>query len=154
MTRRNEYRNSLLMACYYLDLSSNCDWMKQILLAVQQIKAGDQKCYPDLGSPTSSIRNFCVRSSDVISWENHVEAWRRGGDFAWTNEKHYPGQGNDTSSVWNFCSRFSGVISWETSGGVEKCRLFSQACHYLDLDSASDWLKLCLNQWEALPRSG
>ena len=40
MTLRNEYRNSLLMACYYLDLSSNCDWMKQILLAVQQIKTG------------------------------------------------------------------------------------------------------------------
>ena len=35
--------------------------------------------------------------------------------------------GSDTSSVWNLCSRFSDVISRETSGGVAKCRLFSQA---------------------------
>ena len=27
-------------------------------------------------------------------------------------------------------------------------------CHYLDLGSASDWLKICFNQSEALPRSG
>ena len=35
--------------------------------------------------------------------------------------------GSDTSSVWNLCFRFSDVISRETSGGVAKCRLFSQA---------------------------
>ena len=35
--------------------------------------------------------------------------------------------GNDTSSVWNICFRFSDVISRETSGGIAKCRLFSQA---------------------------
>ena len=35
--------------------------------------------------------------------------------------------GSDTSSVWNICFRFSDVISRETSGGVAKCRLFSQA---------------------------
>jgi len=33
-----------------------------------------------------------------------------------------------------------------TSGGVAKCRMFSQASHYLDPDSASDWLKRSLNQ--------
>ena len=27
-------------------------------------------------------------------------------------------------------------------------------CHYVDLGSASDWLKICFNQSEALPRSG
>ena len=40
-----------------------------------------------------------------------------------------------------------------TDSGVAKCRLFSQAIHYLVLDSASDRLEICLNQWEALPRS-
>ena len=39
---RNEYWNSLLMTCYYLNLSSNCDWMKQILLAVRQMKSATQ----------------------------------------------------------------------------------------------------------------
>ena len=31
-----------------------------------------------------------------------------------------------TRAAWNFCTRFSDSISRETSGGVGKCRLFSQ----------------------------
>ena len=42
----------------------------------------------------------------------------------------------------------------ETSGDVTKCRLFSQANHYLDLGSTCDWLKKIFNQSEALLRSG
>lgn len=35
---RNEHRNSLMMTCQYLDLNSNSDWLKQIPLAIRQIK--------------------------------------------------------------------------------------------------------------------
>ena len=44
-----------------------------------------------------------------------------------TIQKRYPDPGSDASSVWNFCALFSDVIWGETSGGVAKCRLFSQA---------------------------
>ena len=51
-----------------------------------------------------------------------------------SNQKHYPDRGSDASSISgadygpkNFCPCFSGVISREASGGVAKCRLFSQA---------------------------
>ena len=30
----------------------------------------NQKHYPDLGSDTSSVWNFCSRFSDIISWAN------------------------------------------------------------------------------------
>ena len=42
------------------------DWLKQVT---------NQKNYPDLVSDTSSVWNFCARSSDVISRENR---WLRG----------------------------------------------------------------------------
>ena len=39
-----------------------------------------------------------------------------------------PDLDSEASSVWNFCARFSESSFWgETSGGVVKCRLFTQA---------------------------
>ena len=52
-------RNSILMMCHCPDLGSAFDWLKQ---------------YPDLGSVTSSVGNFCDHFSDVISQGNHW--WR------------------------------------------------------------------------------
>ena len=50
------------MTCHYPDLvSAVIDW---------KIASTNQKHYPDLGSDTSSVWNFCARSSDVISWGN------------------------------------------------------------------------------------
>ena len=40
-----------------------------------KIASTNQKHYLDLGSDTSSVWNFCARSSDVISWGN--QWWRR-----------------------------------------------------------------------------
>ena len=42
----------------------------------------NQELYPDLGSDTSSVLNFCTRSSDVISgrnqwWHHHVNCFVR-----------------------------------------------------------------------------
>ena len=53
----------------------------------------------------------------------------------------------DTSSVWNFTARFSDVFWRETSGGLAKCRLFSQASESL----AS--ITLCLKLFIASDRS-
>ena len=41
----------------------------------------NQKHYPDLDSNTSSVWNFCVRFSDVISWGNPVVASANVGCF-------------------------------------------------------------------------
>ena len=49
------------------------------------------------------------------------------GKFASTNQKHYPDLSSDVSSVWNFCAVSQMSFPGETSGGVAKCRLFSQA---------------------------
>ena len=43
-----------------------------------------------------------------------------------TSEERQQKFHTDTSSVWNFCARFLVMISRETSGGLEKCWLFSQ----------------------------
>ena len=54
------------MTCHYPDLvSAVIGW---------KIASTNQKHYPDLGSDTSSVWNFCARFSDVISREN--QWWR------------------------------------------------------------------------------
>ena len=50
------------MTRYYPDLGSASDWVKQIISQAEH--------FPDLGSDASSVWNFSVRSSDVISREN------------------------------------------------------------------------------------
>ena len=67
---RNERRNSILMTRHYPDLVG-------FWLVESNFLRGtaNQKHYPDLGSDTSSIRNFCTRFSDVISRGN--QWWRR-----------------------------------------------------------------------------
>ena len=42
----------------------------------------------------------------------------------------------------------------QVSPGNERRNSILATCHYVDLGSASDWLKICFNQSEALPRSG
>ena len=59
--------------------------------------------YPDLGS-----------ASD---WMKQIS----------TNQNHYPDMGKDTSLVWNSSLVSQTPFLVETRGGVEKCRLFSQA---------------------------
>ena len=39
-----------------------------VLLTGRSKFSANQKHYPDLGSDVSSVSNFCIRSSDVISW--------------------------------------------------------------------------------------
>ena len=49
-----------------------------------------------------------------------------------------PGNEVGASPVWNFCARFLDVISRETSGGVVKCRLFSQSSVSILMDQLSN----------------
>ena len=42
----------------------------------------NQKHYPDLGSDTSSVWNFCARFSDVTSWGNRLVASRNAAVFS------------------------------------------------------------------------
>ena len=58
---RNERRNSILMTRHYPDLGSASDW------SCGKCASANQKRYPDLGSVTSSVWNFCTPFSDVIS---------------------------------------------------------------------------------------
>ena len=48
----------------YPDLGRGSDWLKQISITAQPIS---QKHFADLGSDTSSVWNFCRRSSGAIS---------------------------------------------------------------------------------------
>ena len=57
---RNERRNSILMTRHYPDLGSASDWL------CGKFASANQKRYPDLGSVTSSVWNFCTPLSDVI----------------------------------------------------------------------------------------
>ena len=59
------------MTCYYPDLGSTSNCLKQISLAVRPIRSTTQ----DLASDTSSEWNFCTRSSGVTSRGN--KWWRR-----------------------------------------------------------------------------
>ena len=43
--------------------------------------SANQKQYPDLGSETSSVWDFCRRFPDVISQGNHLVALRNVGYF-------------------------------------------------------------------------
>ena len=56
---RNERRNSTLMTSNWRDLVSASDWVKQIFNL-------SEAHYPDQGSDTSSVWNFCARFSDAI----------------------------------------------------------------------------------------
>ena len=53
---------------HYPDLGSTSDWWRQIFNQSEEY-------YPDLGSDTSSVWNFCSRFSDVTSRRN--QWWRR-----------------------------------------------------------------------------
>ena len=63
----NKRRNSILKTCHCADL------LVLLPLVVLQGKfaSTNQKHYPDHGSDTSSLWNFCDRFSDVISRGNH-----------------------------------------------------------------------------------
>ena len=65
---RNKRRNSVLMTHHYPDLGI----LYCFLLVVPHGKfdSANQKHYPDLGSDTSSVWNFCTRFSDVI-WQGN-----------------------------------------------------------------------------------
>ena len=52
----------LQMTCHYPDLGSASDWLKQSSLMARPIRRTTQ-----MGGETSSVWNFCSRSSDVIS---------------------------------------------------------------------------------------
>ena len=67
---RNDFRNSMLLTCYYPDLGCASDW-----LAAREICLNQSEHYPHRGSDTSSVWNFCSRFSDVISRWNQF--WRR-----------------------------------------------------------------------------
>ena len=56
----------------YPNLGGASDWLKQISFAGNETK---KKHKPELGVDTSSVRNFFVPSSDIIS-QRHVW-WRR-----------------------------------------------------------------------------
>ena len=60
--------NKVLMTCHYQDLSSASDWLNCR-------GTTNQKHYADLGSDTSSVWNFCSRSSHFIFTGN--QWWRR-----------------------------------------------------------------------------
>ena len=66
----------------------------------------NQKHYQDLGSASDWLEQIYLRNT--------------------TNQKHYQNLDSDTSSVWNLCVRSSTSLREETSGGVAKCRLYSQ----------------------------
>ena len=55
---RNEHRNSVLMMHHYPDLGSASDFTSSMT---------NQKHYQDLGCDASSVWNFCIRFSDIIS---------------------------------------------------------------------------------------
>ena len=61
-----------LMWCHYPDLGPACFWLVENLL--HPIRS-NQKCYPNLGSDTSSVWSFCARFSDVI-WRGN-QWWLR-----------------------------------------------------------------------------
>ena len=75
---------------HYPDLGSTSDWWRQIFNQSEEY-------YPDLGSDTSSVWNFCSRFSDVIStgnqWWRHLRvemsrhlmrvSWQKGSTYAW-----------------------------------------------------------------------
>ena len=56
------------MTCHYQDLGSSSDWS----CSERNFSSTNQMYSPDLVSDTSSLWNFCVRSSDFISRENHL----------------------------------------------------------------------------------
>ena len=64
---RNGHRNSILMTCYYPDLGSASDWLKQISHVALPIRSTSQIWVVTL----SSVWNFCAHFSNVISLGNH-----------------------------------------------------------------------------------
>ena len=69
--QRNKRRNSILMTRHCPDLSSASDWS----CCQWNLLLPSRSTYPDLGSDTSSIWNFCARFSNVNSRGNNW--WRR-----------------------------------------------------------------------------
>ena len=61
----NDRRNSILMKCQHQNLGSVYDWLKQISLVARPIRSTTQ---------TSSVWNFCARSTDVNYRENQCGA--------------------------------------------------------------------------------
>ena len=66
-------------------------------------------------------------------WRVTTQIWvvlligRAAWEFDSANQKHYPDLGSDASSVWISALVSPTSFGGETSGGVAKCRLFSQA---------------------------
>ena len=61
----NDRRNSILMKCQHQNLGSVYDWLKQFSLVARPIRSTTQ---------TSSVWNFCARSTDVNYRENQCGA--------------------------------------------------------------------------------
>jgi len=72
MSKEQEYKFHTDDLSLYPDFCSASEWLRQISLAAQ--KAIKQKYFPEQGSDTSSVWNFCACSSDVI-WRGNQ--WRR-----------------------------------------------------------------------------
>ena len=89
-----------------------------VLLIGWKSASSNQKHYPDLGSETSSVWNFCVRSSDVIWLVGNLLHPIRSTIQIWVVTRHQYG-------IFAFVPQTS--FREETTDGVAKCRLFSQA---------------------------
>ena len=74
---RNERKNSVLMTHHCPDLV--------VRLIGWKFASTNQKYYPDLSSDASSVWNFCVRFSDVISRGN--QWWRREMSAVYSGQK-------------------------------------------------------------------
>ena len=72
MSKEQEHKFHTDDLSLYSDFCSASEWLRQISLAAQ--KAINQKYFPEQGSDTSSVWNFCACSSNVIWRENQ---WRR-----------------------------------------------------------------------------
>ena len=72
MSKEQEHKFHTDDLSLYSDFCSASEWLRQISLEAQ--KAINQKYFPEQGSDTSSVWNFCACSSNVIWRENQ---WRR-----------------------------------------------------------------------------
>ena len=72
MSKEQEHKFHTDDLSLYSDFCSASEWLRQISLAAR--KAINQKYFPEQGSDTSSVWNFCACSSNVIWRENQ---WRR-----------------------------------------------------------------------------
>ena len=113
-----------LMWCHYPDLGPACFWLVENLL--HPIRS-NQKCYPNLGSDTSSVWSFCARFSDVI-WRGN-QWWLRQMSAVFSGY-YYP-QPVESRTDKHFFLGTAWDVSKITNTEKETCKPFVFSClHY------------------------